>query len=139
MSAQLKKNCLFGWLFRFYDISTFVGYLMPDLFLYKWTVLFPTIQFSISMQFSPIWPIDRILSGATTQSGPGSDGNEQMLRMPQGFSITGTSSSECLESYQDTCWLGVLLFCRGGVGVFYSPSRLGKVYFSSDNKHTSLQ
>ena len=31
--------CLFG----FYGISTFVSYLMPNPFLYKWTVLFQTI------------------------------------------------------------------------------------------------
>ena len=30
------------------------------------TVLFQTIQFFISSQFSPIWLIDRTLSGATT-------------------------------------------------------------------------
>ena len=42
------------------------------------TFLFQTIQFSQSTLFSSIWPIDRILSGATTQgqSRPGSDGNE---------------------------------------------------------------
>ena len=40
--------CLFG----FYGISTFVDYLMPNSFLYIWTVLFQTIQFSISTQFS---------------------------------------------------------------------------------------
>ena len=42
------------------------------------TVLFQAIQFSISMQFSAIWLIDRSLSGAITpgQSGPWSDGNE---------------------------------------------------------------
>ena len=33
------------------------------------TILFQTIQFNISKQFSSIWPIDRILSGAT-KSGP---------------------------------------------------------------------
>ena len=40
--------------------------------------------FSISTQFSSIWPIDRTLSGATTpgQSGPGSDGNEGVLHIP---------------------------------------------------------
>ena len=45
------------------------------------TVLFQTIQFSISTQFSSIWPIDRILSGATTlgQGELGSDGNEVVL------------------------------------------------------------
>ena len=36
------------------------------------------------------------LSGATTpsQSEPGSDGNEGVLRIPQNLSITGTSPSE---------------------------------------------
>ena len=48
------------------------------------TFLFQTIQFSISTQFSSIWPIDRTLSGATTpgQSRPGSDGNEGVLYIP---------------------------------------------------------
>ena len=42
------------------------------------TVLFQTVQYSISTQFSSIWPIDRTLSGATTlsQTGPVSDGND---------------------------------------------------------------
>ena len=40
--------CLFG----FFGISTFVGYLMPNPFSYKYTVLFQTIQFSISTQFN---------------------------------------------------------------------------------------
>ena len=59
------------------------------------------IQFSISIQFSSIWPVDRALSGATTsgQSGPGSDGNEGVLCIPQSSSITGTSSLDCLVSY----------------------------------------
>ena len=35
----------------FYGISTIVGYLMPNPFLYISTVLFQTFQFSISMQF----------------------------------------------------------------------------------------
>ena len=73
------------------------------------TVLFQTIQFSISPQISSIWPLDRTLSGTTTpgQSGLGSDGNEGVLRIPQS-SITGTSPSNCLISYQDTCWGGGL-------------------------------
>ena len=67
---------------------------MPNPFLYILTVLFQIIQFSISTQFSSIWPIDRILSGATTpeQSGPGSDGN-------QSSKITEASPSDCLVSY----------------------------------------
>ena len=41
------------------------------------------------------------LSGATTpsQSGPGSNGNEGVLHIPQTSSITGTSPSDCLVSY----------------------------------------
>ena len=41
------------------------------------------------------------LSGVTTsgQSGPGSDGNEEVLRIPQSPSITGTSPSDCLVSH----------------------------------------
>ena len=64
------------------------------------TVPFLTIQFSISIQFSFIWPIDRTLSGDTTlgQSGPGSDGNEEVLSIPQSSSVTGTSPSDCFMS-----------------------------------------
>ena len=68
------------------------------------TVLFHTIQFSISTYFSSIWPIDCTRSGATpsSQSGPGSDGNEGVLRTPQSScSITGTSLSDCLVSYPE--------------------------------------
>ena len=75
------------------------------------------------MQFSSIWPIDRALSGVTTpgQRGPGSDGTKGK------FSITETSPSDCLVSYIRTFIAGeVLSLYRGEVGVFYSPSRLGK-------------
>ena len=40
-------KCLFG----FYSILIFVGYLMQNPFLYKWTVLFQTIQFSTNIVF----------------------------------------------------------------------------------------
>ena len=55
------------------------------------TVQFQTIQFIINTQFSSIWPIDRTLSSITTfnQRGPGSDGSEGVLRIPQIPSITG--------------------------------------------------
>ena len=48
------------------------------------TVLIQTIQFSISMQFSSIYPTDSALSDATIpgQSGPGSNDNEGVLRVP---------------------------------------------------------
>ena len=97
------------------------------------TILFQTVLFSISTQFSSIWPIDRTLSGATTpgQSGPGSNGNEGVLHIPQCSSITGASPSDCLVSYNRTLvwwwWWGVLLCYRDVVGVFYSPSWLGKI------------
>ena len=47
------------------------------------------------------WPIHRTLSGAANpgQFGPGSDGNEGVIRSPQSFRITAASSSDCLESY----------------------------------------
>ena len=76
------------------------------------------------MQFSSISPIDRPLSGATVPSlsGPGSNGNEGVLRITQSPSITGTSPSGCLVSYPGHS-LEVLLLCRDAVGIFY---RLGK-------------
>ena len=45
--------------------------------------------------------MDRALLGATTsgQSGPGSDGNEGVLCIPQSSSTAGTSPSDCLVSY----------------------------------------
>ena len=57
------------------------------------------------MSNSSNWPI----SGATTpdQSGPGSDGNEGVLCIPQSSNITGASPSDCLVSYQGHM-LGVL-------------------------------
>ena len=65
------------------------------------TVLFQIIPFSMSTQFSSIWPIDRTLSDATTpgQSGSCSDGSEEVLRISQSYSITGTSPLNCLSSY----------------------------------------
>ena len=46
------KDGLVGWLFKFYGISTFAGYLMPNAFFKQITVLFQTIQFSMSTQFN---------------------------------------------------------------------------------------
>ena len=82
--------------------------LMSNSFLYILAVLFQTIQFIISTQFqcknssisNKSISIDRILSGATTlgQSAPGSDGNEEVLRIPRSSRITETSRSNCLVS-----------------------------------------
>ena len=61
-SQSKKKRCslvgldssfhLVGLLFGFYGISNFVGYLTPNPFLYKESVLFQTIRFSMSTQFN---------------------------------------------------------------------------------------
>ena len=58
------------------------------------------MKFSISIQFSSIWTIDRTLSGATTlgHSGPGSDDNKGVLCIPQSW-VTEASPSDCLVSY----------------------------------------
>ena len=68
------------------------------------------IHFSISMQFIPIWPIDRALPGATTlgQSRPGSDGNERALHIPQNSSIIETSPSDYLVLYPEHSLVGGL-------------------------------
>ena len=52
------------------------------------------------MSNSFIWSIDRTLSGTTTsgQSGPGSNGNEGVLHVPQSFKI-GALPSNFLMSY----------------------------------------
>ena len=66
------------------------------------------------------------LSGATTL-GHGSDGNKRVLRVLQSSSITGTSPSDCYVLYPGHWLVGVLPLCREAVGVFYSPSRQGKI------------
>ena len=55
----------YGWLFGFYGISTFVGYLTPDPFLWK-IVIFQTIQFSISTQFK--WKYSLIVKNISISS-----------------------------------------------------------------------
>ena len=91
-----------------------------------------TVQLSINTQFkcknSKL--VDWALSGATTpgQSGPGNDDNEEVLCIPQSFRITGTSPSDFLVSHPGHSLMGILPLCRGAVGVFYGPIRLGKKY-----------
>ena len=89
------------------------------------TVPFQTIQFSISMYFSSIKPIDN--PGATTsgQSKTGSDSNEGVLCIPQRYCITGTSPSDFFVSYLRHS-LEVLPLCRGAISVFYSPQPTGQ-------------
>ena len=88
------------------------------------------MELEFTTLFRSIWPIDGILLIATTlgQGGPGNYGNEEVLRIPQSSSITGTSPSDCSVSYTRTLVGGVLPLCRDAVGVFYSPSRLGYIH-----------
>ena len=70
----------------------------------------------------------------TLSGGPESYGNEGVLRIPQSSSITGTSPSNCLVSYAGhSLVMGYIPLCIQAIGVFYSPSPLGKqlvlVYF----------
>ena len=90
------------------------------------SVLFQTIQFTISTQLRSIWPIDRTLSSGTSpgQSGPGSYGNKGILRVTQSSSFTGTSPSDCLVWYIRTLVRGFLSTAEKQLGVFYSLKRL---------------
>ena len=68
------------------------------------THLFLTIQSSISHLFALTLNVKQFyltLSCAITpdQRGPGSDGNEEVLCIPQNPSITRASPSDCLVSY----------------------------------------
>ena len=69
------------------------------------------------------------LSGASIpgQSGARSDGNEEVLCIPQSLSITGTSQPDFLVSYLGHSLSGVLPLCRESVDGFFCPSRLGTV------------
>ena len=70
--------------------------------------------------------IDTTLLNATTpsQSGPGIDGNEEVLCILQSFSISGASPSDCLVSYTGHSFEEVLPLYRDAVSVFYSCSLL---------------
>ena len=62
-------------------------------------------------------------------SGPGSNGNEGVLHIPQSSSTTEASPSDCLVSYPGHLLGGVLPLCRDVVGIFYGPCRLGQFFF----------
>ena len=55
------------------------------------------------MSNSSIWPMNRLLSGATTpgQNGPRSDIDEVLFCIPQSLKITGASPWNCLMSYTE--------------------------------------
>ena len=60
------------------------------------------------------------LSGATTpgQSGPGSDGNEEVLRIPKSPSVTGASPLDCWVSDQEYSWRGLTPVQRCSRGIW---------------------
>ena len=62
------------------------------------------------------------LSGATTpgQSGPGSNGNKEVLHIPQNSSIRGVSPSDYLMSYPGH-----------SLGESYSSAEMQSVYFAA--------
>ena len=88
------------------------------------TVPFQTIQFSLITQFSSIWHIDRTPSGVSTPVDL-----EAMLM--KGYSLFPEAPALLLLYDQIVyCHIkdarcGVLPHCKGAVGAFYSPSRLG--------------
>ena len=90
--------------FQFSISTQFVFLLFVYTQLNLKTVLFQANQCTMSTQFSSNKPIDRIQPGATTlePSGPGSDGNEGVLRIPQSSSISEASPWDCLVSYPGT-------------------------------------
>ena len=143
--SQLNVRRVLFWTIQF-SVSTVS---MSRLFYFKQfslahkTVLFQVTQFSIRTQFSSIWPIDRALSAATTPglNKPESDANEEVFRVPQSSSNTGTSPSDCLESYpKHSLWGGILPPCKDAVGVFYSLGRLGQLlHIFYWLKHDSLE
>ena len=77
--------------------------------------------FALSLNIKQFYlTIDRTLSGASTldQSGPGSNGNKELLCIPQSSSITGASQLNCLMSYP-----GLLLAGRS-----YPSPKMQSVY-----------
>ena len=93
------------------------------------TILFQTILFSISRQFSSIWSIDMTQTGATTlgYSGPWSDGIKRVLRIPQKLQYYWTLNIVSFGIINRTLVGGVLTLCRDALGVLYSSRRLGQV------------
>ena len=123
---------------------------------------FQIIQFSLIIQFSSIWPIDRTLLGATTlgKSEPESDGNKSVLCIPQNASITEATPSSCFVSYtghslegltplqrwsRSSLWLGrlgnknyAIIFKKINIP-FIVHFYLGKYSFSLDTFSTQLE
>ena len=90
------------------------------------TVLFETIQFSISTKFkSHLFYLthrwDPFRCYHPDQSGLGSDGNERVLYILKSSCITETSPTVYLVSYLGDLLGGVLHLCIDAVSVFCCP------------------
>ena len=94
------------------------------LFHHARTILFQTIWFSISTQFSSIWPIARTPSRVTTPSRVelGVMAMKENSAFPKAPALL-TSPSDCFVSYPEHSY--ILPLCRETVDVLYSRSRLG--------------
>ena len=75
--------------------------------------------------------LDRAQSGATTPglSGPGSDGNEGVLCIPQSFSTAGTSRSDCLVSLPGHSLAGSYPSAEVQVSGQYTELNVKQFYF----------
>ena len=95
---------------------------------------------SVSMSNISIWPIDRTLSGATTPnlSGPGSNGNEGVLCIPQNSIITGPSTSNCLMSYPGHS-LGGEFYPSAEMQLVYSTAQVNWTIRYSEYFNTRIQ
>ena len=93
------------------------------------------MQFSLVwLQFNSIRPIDSTLSCATTlgQSEFGTNGNEEVLHIPQSSSITGTSLSDCFMYIQDTRGWGSYPSAKKQSAYSTAPADWAKLLFSKD-------
>ena len=62
------------------------------------------------------------------ESGPGSDGNEGVLGIPQSSSIAGTSPSDCLVSYAGHSLVGALTPLQRSSRCILQPQPTGQSY-----------
>ena len=98
----------------------------------------PNLTFVICMHTDcSIWPIDRIQSVTSTPGlrGPGSNGNERVLYIPQIFKAGALPSDGHIP---DTHWEGFIPLCRDAVGVFYCHNQLGCTYFLNKDWEVSF-
>ena len=106
-------------------------YGLSKTFLFQAIQFSQTVHFSISMllvlvnpyigsyQVLPLWG----------QSGPGSDGNEGVLRIPQSSSTAETSPSDCLVSYPGHSLGGGLTPLQRCSQCILQPQLTGQIIF----------